>query len=625
MADDSADTRTWFLRISTGTVFGPVSTQGLQTWAEQGRVQAGNAVSPDRKNWQAAETLAELNISWFIEDDSGQLVGPFHKRAAQKIIDERRAPDGARLVAAEDADLSRLRRSPAAGGTGSTGDLQPELDLATNGDDGAEQASAAWTEERESLRLRIAELEEQTRNLLKAAEKDSRSLARQLDQARRQIAAMERELEELRPQAAAAAGPAGGPPANQALAEQVEAARRELEELRQDGARQVDALKAGLDEAHAARQMAVDEAAALKTELDAARAAHQTAVDEAAALKTALEEARSARQSELDDALLAARQDVDTLKKRIAELVGQLAEQATENESAERLRVERDALASSLREARGSYAELLEYSNARDEAHARELAEAAEQCAALQEQVDAAAAVARAAADEAQQEPAQLRELHARLHEQETLLAGILGEDLQTVEKMLALEREAFTTLRDGSLQRQALLQARLTAVQKLQGGETTDVFEREAKVRSDKAQSARMQDALTALQAEHARFVRQAEARERELVSRVRMLELEEERLKERAAEAEPLYQRNQHLTELLNDREQKLAQERQQRSIEQAQLEQAHQTLLNQIETHRQTEPVLPLAAAEAADVAEPSPSRATFRVTPWMRLKK
>src|SRR5690606_3021076 len=128
------------------------------------------------------------------------------------------------------------------------------------------------------------------------------------------------------------------------------------------------ALKTELAEAQAAHQAAVDEAAALKTELAETQAARQAAVDEAAALKTALEEARSARQSELDDALLAARQDVDTLKKRIAELVGQLAEQATENESAERLRVERDALASSLREARGSYAELLEYSNARDEA-----------------------------------------------------------------------------------------------------------------------------------------------------------------------------------------------------------------------------------------------------------------
>ena len=83
MAEGTSDTRNWFLRIASGTVFGPVSTQGLVTWAEQGRAQAGNAISTDRKTWLPAESLPDLEIAWYVEDDKGGLVGPFHRRVAE--------------------------------------------------------------------------------------------------------------------------------------------------------------------------------------------------------------------------------------------------------------------------------------------------------------------------------------------------------------------------------------------------------------------------------------------------------------------------------------------------------------------------------------------------------------
>ena len=47
MTEEENDTRTWFLRISSGVVFGPVPTKALRLWAEQGRVQPGNEISPD--------------------------------------------------------------------------------------------------------------------------------------------------------------------------------------------------------------------------------------------------------------------------------------------------------------------------------------------------------------------------------------------------------------------------------------------------------------------------------------------------------------------------------------------------------------------------------------------------
>ena len=65
----------------------------------------------------------------------------------------------------------------------------------------------------------------------------------------------------------------------------------------------------------------------------------------------------------------------------------------------------------------------------------------------------------------------------------------------QGLEQLLASEREAFALLRDSSVARQTMLQARLGALKKQQGGETGDIFEREAKLRTDRANSARTQE----------------------------------------------------------------------------------------------------------------------------------
>ena len=615
MADGTEDTRNWFLRIASGTIFGPVSTQGLITWAEQGRVLAGNAISTDRKNWQSAESLPELNIAWYVEDAGGQLVGPFHRRAAEKIVEEG-LPEGAtRLVAAADADLSRLRKPTVGKRDGRSQDGHPELDLdsAPASKETPAMSPAAWVEERESLRLRIAELEAQGPNLLRAAEKEAKTHARQLESARRQVAALERELEELRlvPTAAVTADEAEMADTERQALEQVLETCVELQG-------EIDRLQAQIAKQQEERDQERTASAELQGEIDRLQA-------QIAKYQEERDQNRSER-----DALLSARQDVDALKVRIAELGGQIAQQDADHESVEDCERQCVTLEASLQSVRDSYAELIEFSNSRDNEHLQELERAEALRADLQAQLDAATAHAQSLADkladEQQQEPARLREISARLREQETLLAGIFAEDLQAIEKVLATERESFALLRDSSLQRQSLLQARLTAIQKMQGGETIGVYEREAKVRSDKANSAKLHDELVALQAEHARYARQAETREHELVSRVRLLELEEERLKDRASEAEPLYQRNQHLTELLQDREKKLAQERQQRSIEQAQLEQAHQALIAQMESRKQAEETLKLKPGEGGQPnAAQQPQSPSFRVTPWMRLKK
>ena len=658
MADTTSDSRNWFLRISSGTIFGPVSTQGLKTWAAQGRVLAGNEISEDRKQWQPAESLAELDISWYIEDGEGLLDGPFHRRVAEKIIATNAGHGGGRLIPAAEADLGRVRQPAATRLGADRAGGQPELDLesaAATGAATAETAPEAWVEEREGLRLRIAEIETQTQNLLRAAEKETRAQNRQLENARKQIATLQVELEELRQLAADPAAPAAEPAevnATAALEEALETARREIGDLRQAAERESDTQQARITELEQQLAAAADAAGAVaalradKERLAADLGAVQTAqaalrarlaeLQETAAETARLRDALGGQNEELERLRAerlqgqSARKDVETLKIRIAELVGQIADHAAITESVGMLQTRCTTLEESLHQARESYAELLAFSNGRDQEHQEAQQAAGAQHEALQAQLDAAAASVRSLTEQLEaatrQEPARVRELAARLRDQEMLVAGVLAEGQQITGQLLASEREAFAALRDGSVARQTLLQARLAALQKLQGGETGDVFEREAKLRTDRANSARTQDTLDALQQEHARHVRQAETREHELVNRIRVLELEEERLKERVAEAEPLFQRNQRLTELLQDREQKLAQERQQRSIEQAQLEEAHQTLMAQIETARQQDERLPLAPPEGGEAgAPPPPARESFRAPPWMRLRR
>jgi len=312
------------------------------------------------------------------------------------------------------------------------------------------------------------------------------------------------------------------------------------------------------------------------------------------------------------------------LRKRIADLEelagaadadrGQLAELSDRAVSLE----------AALGEARGAYAELLSFSNTRDTEAAAQMQAANEQLAAAQAERDAA--LARLAQHEAQaagaHDPAMMREATARVREYETLLAGLLEEESTALDEVLAAERESFTQWRDGSLRRQTLLQNRLAAIRKLQGGDTADVIERQAQSRANKADSARARDSLETLRQQHALYVRQAEERERELAGRLRLMESEADRLKSRLTDSDGLHQRLQDMAATLRERELELSQERQRRSIEHEQLESAQQTLMKRLEMLESAGDKLSLAEEAPENAAK---GRSGFRATPWMRLKR
>ena len=198
MTEEENDTRTWFLRISSGVVFGPVPTKALRLWAEQGRVQPGNEISPDRSNWIPAQSLDELDIVWYLEDSQGNLTGPFNKKAAEKLIADGRVGDGTSIVHKDDADLAHLVR-PALENRRrkQSAEDAPELDFGSE-DDAASKGENELRTECDGLRLKIEVLEKSQKQLLSAAEKECKSHERQLAAERSKVSKLEAELEEAR-------------------------------------------------------------------------------------------------------------------------------------------------------------------------------------------------------------------------------------------------------------------------------------------------------------------------------------------------------------------------------------------------------------------------------------------
>lgn len=282
MTAEENDTRNWFLRISSGVVFGPVPTKALRLWAEQGRVQPGNEISADRKNWIPAQSLDELDMFWYLEDNQGNLTGPFNKRAAEKLIADGRVGEGTSIIHKDDADLAHLVR-PAMENRRKThaSSTDPEFDFGDSEDAAASDENALRTE-CEGLRLRIEVLEKSQKQLLSAAEKECKSHEKQLAAERAKVSALEKELEESKLTEATALN-----------------AKKEAEDAR-------DALRAELEKQH-------------KAEIDGLVSRHAAELE---AVKTEM----NAKVSALSASDTGAKADNEALKAELEQLKSDFAE-----------------------------------------------------------------------------------------------------------------------------------------------------------------------------------------------------------------------------------------------------------------------------------------------------------
>ena len=531
MTAEENDTRNWFLRISSGVVFGPVPTKALRLWAEQGRVQPGNEISADRKNWIPAQSLEELDMFWYLEDNLGNLTGPFNKRAAEKLIADGRVGEGTSIIHKDDADLAHLVR-PAMENRRKThaASTDPELDFGDSEDAASTDANALRTE-CEGLRLRIEVLEKSQKQLLSAAEKECKSHEKQLDAERTKVSNLEKELEEARLTESTALN-----------------AKKEAEDER-------DAIREDLQKKH-------------KAEIDELTARHA---------------------AELENI-------TTKLNSEIAALSASDAEAKTSGES----------LKAELDQVKADYAEVLTFSNERD-------AEALERIAVLEEQ----SARREKSSAELERKCAELQKnLDEALKSTGSGKQAPVGAGIS--DRFVAMQIEYLSSLLTDGQKKQKVLQEKIDELVRIRSGELVDAVEQQARQRADRAEIKRGKEEIESLKLDNRRISEQAEAREKELRNRIRMLEIDLEQSKSGVQEAVALRQQVQKLTEEVNDRDQLIVRERKEREEEHQQLEQAQEALIQRLEN-------LENKTSDPSTTSQPPTApKKTFHAPPWMSFK-
>ena len=621
MNEAKEDPRQWFLRTGGESIFGPVSTQGLIVWAEQGRILPGHEVSTDRKKWVQAVSVDLLDMRWYVDDGEGELRGPLNKLAAEALIKSGKVNESAQLVSADEVEMPsgsekepkpaehRPSREPVPEEVLRVRIRELEAMVSSQRERLSKLSNAEAIEtvqhERDVLASLVKEVETQRDSILRNAEKDSRAHERKLELSRQQVKKLEQQLEDAHSRLLLADQSAEG---KETVAEgsaevtPVPDAQvlRELDELR---AKQL----AGEQELARLREQAGARQAELGREVEELRAKLSDS-------GLALDEARSraaAAQAELA-------QVSDALKKRAGELEQAVAFHerrsadmaqilATREEELARVRKDREALGQKLSlaeaaaqaaeqkasETEASFAELLGDANARDTEYAERISALEKACAQPPEET-------------------------ARFFADQAAVFDLVKAEVEELTKTMELERAHVEQLKEWSLRRQqALVERRQTLLKQL-GDSPAEMTRRTLREQPSDPNAARLRAELDNLRVAHERELRLAEDRERDSQRKLRVLEAEAAKFQGLALEGEKMGRRMQEMSELLRKREQELSDERKNREAEREQFQGSQQALLMRIDSlEKASRPSTPdeIQSAEAKNV----------KIATWMRLRK
>jgi hypothetical protein len=542
------DDRQWFLRINGETVFGPVSTQGLIVWAEQGRILPGHEVSSDRKKWTQAVSLDILDMRWYVDDGEGELRGPLNRLAAEALIKSGKVAEGAQLVSADEVEAeaesgATASPPPEAGGQrsevreqrseirGQRSEIRGQRSE-TGGrktEPCAGSAGAPSAKEREEQQRRIRELETQVA---------------ELEPLRRQVKKLERQLEEVR----------GG---GERVAE-LERALQLHERRTEETAQILSVREAELEAARAELKACGQRLEQAETRLAAAEAARREAEERLCAAATARQEAEVRLDAE-ETARLKAEARADA-----AEAAGREAETRA-------------------RAAEAELTELLNDANARDIKYQEKIAELEKLCSQPPEET-------------------------ARFFADQAAVYELINAEVAELAAALEREKTQAEQLKTWSAQRQQSLQERRQKLLKHLGGSPGEMTRRAVREQPSDPQLARLRAELENLRVTYQREVRLAETKEREWQERLNALESEGTRLRAQVVAGEKKAQRVQELEELAGRREHELVLERKNREEEREQFEANQRALLMRIETlERSAKPGTPeeIQSAEARSV--------------------
>ncbi len=591
------DNRQWFLRINGETVFGPVSTQGLVVWAEQGRILPGHEVSQDRKKWVQAVSVERLDMRWFVDDGDGELRGPLNRLAAEALIKSGKVSATAQVISADDVE-SEPEGAPLAGER-RVRDAVPEevlkrriRELETMVSEQRDRlsklsdANALETvqHEREVLATLLKEAEAQKEAVLRNAEKDARANERKLDQMRQQIKRLEQQREET----------AGTGPRLTELEQALQFHERQSGEREQVVATRETELIAAQARVTELEMRVVDaeRAAARTASIEAALAASEQRIEELTAalgqVSARAETAEKARE-EAETHGRASEAEWEDERMRVQALGQKLERAEARAETAEKALAEVEARA---RDSESSLAEVLNDANARDISYQEKISELEKMCA-------------------------QPPEATARFFADQAAVYELISAEVAELAVALDREKAQSEQLKTWSVQRQQSLLERRQKLLKHLGGSPGDMTRRATREQPSDPQGARLRADLENLRVTYQREMRLAETKERELQDKVRLLEAESARLLSQIVAGEKRSQQIEELEEQARQREHELAAERKNREEEGRQFEANQRALLVRIETlERAAKPSTPeeIQSAEARSV----------KLASWMRLK-
>ncbi len=603
--NEKEDTRQWFLRIGGETVFGPVSTQGLIVWAEQGRILPGHEVSTDRKKWLQAISVEWLDMRWFVDDGEGELRGPLNRLAAEALLKSGKVPEGAQLVSADDVEQDaaaerETKRSDKPAHEPVPDDVfrvrirELEAMVTSQRERLAKLSHADALEtvqhERDVLSSLVKEAETQRDTILRNAAKDTRAHERKLELLRQQIKKLEQQLEEsnnriLLSDEAAAARPAQ---IDKMESEQlVEQARREAaEQVRGEAAEQIAELKRATEVLQAKLALAGQALAEARASVEAERESLSRENEELVKRLSALEQAVEFHERR-------AQETGQILATREAELAA--ARERVEAWERRAVRAEESACAAAEKAcaSEAAFAELLVDANTRDNTYLEKIAALEKACAQPPEET-------------------------ARFFADQAAVFELIKAEVEELSKTMESERTHVEQLKEWSLQRQQTLAERRQTLLKQLGNSPGEMTRRSVREQPSDPNAARLRIELDNLRIAHQRELRQAEDRERDMQRKLRVFEAEASKLQGQAIEGEKMGRRMQELSEVLRKREQELADERKNRDAEREQFQGSQQALMMRIDTlEKASRPTAPdeIQMAEARNV----------KLASWMRLKK
>lgn len=561
------DTRQWFLRINGETVFGPVSTEGLIVWAEQGRILPGHEISVDRKHWKQAVTEPLLDMRWFVDDGESDLRGPLNRQAAEALLKSGKVAKGAQLVSADDVEDEtsehvQTPRSRSSRSKISEEDLRTRIHELESLVETFRAAQSQETGDDELIQLRQshAELNEQFQaseaergTLVLTATKDTRANERKLEGLRQQIKKLEQRIEE-----------ADG---RVLLADVSESQMQELKKT-----------QITLSEKLAASEATLAQKILELEQMHATWVATQQALSE----KELQVMAYADQTSDLNKQII----EQENLRQAAEDRVQVVACEST------RLKSQITKLQTEMQQNELALAELLVDANARD-------ADYQEQIAALT-QLSAFS-------------PSEMM----RLRDDQAALYDLMKAETDELDQVIAREREQVEHLKELSGQRQQKLIERRQELLKRLGKAPSDMTRRAVLGQPPDSGSMRLRTEFDNLRITHEREVRRAEERERDLQQKIRVLETECSKLCAKAAEGDTSNRRLEEIKELLAKREQELSDERRGREAEREQYHGSQQALLMRIDTlEKASKPATPneIQSAEARSV----------KLATWMRLK-